>query len=101
MRPLLVSSLWATETIEARILFVTLLALVDRNGSWDGSLPALAMHSCIGLEKAREIVDRLGEPDPYEFHNESRVVFDEYGFLIPHINKWLGVPVGPQGGGRA
>ncbi len=96
MSPLLVSSLWATETLEARVLFATLLALVDSKGSWDGSLPALAKYAGLDIDEAREIVDRLGSSDSYEFHDEARVVFDEYGFLIPRIEKWFDAPVGRQ-----
>lgn len=57
------SSIWG-EPKHVRIVWVTLLALKDRNGVVETSLPGLARTAVVELEECRDAIRVLEAPDP-------------------------------------
>lgn len=57
------SSIW-TESDSTRVLFITLLALADRNGFVYGSKTGLGRIACLNLDAVDEAFAKLLGPDP-------------------------------------
>lgn len=57
------SSIWL-EDLETKVLWITMLALMDRHGCVYGSVGGLAHTAGIPATKAREILDKFLAPDP-------------------------------------
>jgi hypothetical protein len=62
---LLTSSLWQMETLETKVVWVTLMTLTNRDGLVEVSLPGLAKLAGVSIEKCAEAITRLQQPDPY------------------------------------
>lgn len=60
---ILTSTLWQ-EDDPTRIVWMTLLAMADRNGEVQASIPGLAHIARVDLEKTREAIQRFLSPDP-------------------------------------
>ena len=58
------SSVWS-ESDRTRLVWVTLLAMADRDGVVEASIPGLARAAVVPVPDAEEAVRRLSEPDPY------------------------------------
>jgi len=67
------STIWR-EPDHVRLIFITLLALKERDGTVQASLPGLADAARVTLEQAEEAITRLMEPDQYSRNpaNEGR-----------------------------
>jgi hypothetical protein len=81
---IVLSSIWG-EKDSTRVVWVTLLALKDRNGFVGSSLPGLARAANVGLEECREALDRLMAPDPLSRSKEyggRRIEEAEGGWLV-------------------
>lgn len=63
------SSVWS-ESVEIRIVWITMLAMADRNGNVFSSVPGLAKEAGVGIEVAVEAVNRFLSPDPYSRSKE-------------------------------
>lgn len=57
------SSIWL-EDLETKVLWITLMALMDRQGCVYGSVGGLARTAGISQKRTREILDRFLAPDP-------------------------------------
>src|SRR3990167_6106902 len=66
------SSLWRLEPDATRLVWITMLAMANREGVVEASVPGLADFARVGLEECRDALRRLGGLDP-----ESRSA--EYG----------------------
>lgn len=60
---ILASTVWR-EPMEVRIVWITLLAMADKDGIAEGSVPGLADFARIPVEATREALARLSAPDP-------------------------------------
>ncbi len=60
---LITSSLWATETPEAKVLWITLLAMKDRSGNVSGTVPGLARMAGISIEDTEAAIERFQQQD--------------------------------------
>lgn len=60
---ILASTVWR-EPMETRIVWITLLAMADKDGIAEGSVPGLADFARIPVEATREALVRLSSPDP-------------------------------------
>ena len=60
---LITSTVWG-EDHETRIVWITMLALADRNGEVQGSIPGLAHMARVPIEKCRSALDKFMSPDP-------------------------------------
>lgn len=88
---LITSSLWATETPEAKVLWITLLAMKDRSGNVSGTVPGLARMAGISIEDTEAALQRFQEPDPYSRTKENegkRIVPTEDGWHLLNHEKY-------------
>jgi hypothetical protein len=60
---ILASTVWR-EPMEVRIVWITLLAMADKDGIAEGSVPGLADFARIPVKATREALARLSAPDP-------------------------------------
>jgi hypothetical protein len=60
---ILASTVWR-EPMEVRIVWITLLAMADKDGIAEGSIPGLADFARIPVEATRKAIARLSAPDP-------------------------------------
>ncbi len=60
---ILASTVWS-EPMETRIVWITLLAMADRNGVAEGSIPGLAVFARLPVEATKIALERLMAPDP-------------------------------------
>ena len=60
---ILASTVWR-EPMEVRIVWITLLAMADKDGIAEGSVPGLADFARIPVEATRKALKRLSSPDP-------------------------------------
>lgn len=63
-RSILDSTIWQ-ESIDTKILWITMLAMADRDGAVHASIPGLAARAKIGIEECEASIQRLMSPDPY------------------------------------
>jgi len=68
---ILASTIWG-EPMPTRIVWITLLAMVNKDGIVEGSAPGLATLARVSLQQAREALHALQQPDP-----DSRSKTDE------------------------
>lgn len=68
---IITSSIWG-ESDTTRIVWITLLALADKNGEVQASIPGLARIACVSLADCETAVTAFLSPDPY-----SRTADDE------------------------
>ena len=59
---ILASTVWREDTV-TRIVWITLLAMADKNGVAEGSVPGLADFARVSVEDARKALERLSAPD--------------------------------------
>ena len=58
------STIWR-EPSATRIVWVTLLALADKNGEVQGSIPGLAHLSGVSVDECEKAIEKLMSPDTY------------------------------------
>ena len=58
------STIW-TEDDKTRIIWITMLAMSDKNGEVQASIPGLARLSGISIEDTEKAIKKLMEPDAY------------------------------------
>lgn len=63
-KSILVSTIW-DESVETKIVWVSMLAMADRKGCVGASLPGLARTAGVSLEDAQVAIDKFLAPDPY------------------------------------
>jgi hypothetical protein len=81
---ILSSSIWC-EDYETRLVWITLLALKDRNHISSASLPGLAHLARVPLESAQRAIDKFLSADPYsrsKANDGRRIEVVEGGWLI-------------------
>lgn len=61
---ILASSIWS-ESDQTRIVWITILAMSDRNGNVGASLPGLAALARVSLKQCKQAVETLESPDKY------------------------------------
>lgn len=62
---LVTSSLWSTESLEAKVLWATMLSLKDSKGVVNGTIPGLARMAGIAIEDCEAAIERFQQPDKY------------------------------------
>lgn len=61
---IIASTVWR-ESKETKILWITMLAMADRNGFVEGSIPGLADMARLSIEETEASIEKLMAPDPY------------------------------------
>jgi hypothetical protein len=58
------STVWQQDK-ETKIVWITMLALSDKDGYVAGSIPGLAHVAGVGIEECKQALENLEQPDPY------------------------------------
>jgi hypothetical protein len=61
---ILASTIWEADD-KTRIVWITLLAMADRHGIAEGSIPGLATFARVSVEDCEKAVKKLMRPDPH------------------------------------
>jgi hypothetical protein len=80
---ILASTVWR-EDKDTRIVWITLLAMADRNGMAEGSIPGLADFARLSVDETRKALIKLESPDP-----DSRTQVDEGRRIRTVDGGWL------------
>ena len=59
---ILASTIWR-EDLETRVVFITMLAMADKNGIVEGSVPGLADFARVSVTGTRAAIEKLSAPD--------------------------------------
>ena len=84
------STIWR-EPDHVRLVWITMLAICDRNGVVEASLPGLADASRVTIEQCEEAIQRLMSPDKYsrsQEHEGRRVEVTDGGWLLLNYEKY-------------
>lgn len=87
---LVYSTIWR-EPNDVRIVWITLLALADREGVVEASIPGLADAARVGLEECQRALETLKAPDPYsrsQEHEGRRIVDVDGGWKVLNHAKY-------------
>lgn len=82
------STIWQ-ESLEVKVLWITMLALKDRDGNVLCSIPGLAKHAGISIASTLDALEKFKHPDPYSTskENDGRRIQDiDGGWFI--LNHW-------------
>jgi hypothetical protein len=87
-RNILQSTIWQ-ESLETKIVWITMLALKDGDGMVMSSLPGLAKSAGVTIEQCKAALEKFKLPDPYSSSkaNEGRRIEDVEGgwFILNHF----------------
>lgn len=75
------STIWQ-EDLHVKIVWITLLAMADRDGTVEASVPGLARRANVNIEQAEHAIARLSSPDHYsrtKEHEGRRIAALEEG----------------------
>jgi len=87
---ILASTVWS-EPVETRIVWITLLAMADKHGVAEGSVPGLAVFARLPIEAVRTALKRLSSPDRdsrSQEHEGRRIESVDGGWLILNHAKY-------------
>ncbi len=87
---IITSTIWR-EDKETKILWITMLALKDKNGNVEGSVPGLADMARLTIEETLEALEKLRSPDPHSRtkENEGRRIEDiDGGWVVLNHQKY-------------
>lgn len=87
---ILTSTIWG-EDDKTRIVWITMLALRDRNHKVSASIPGLARQANVDLESCEAAVRKLESPDPYsrsKEHEGRRIEAVDGGWMILNGEKY-------------
>ena len=87
---ILASTIWR-EPNHVRILWITLLAMADRNGVVEGSVPGIADFARISVDECRQAFTVLQQPDEdsrSKEHEGRRIAEIEGGWEILNHHKY-------------
>lgn len=74
------STVWQ-EALEVKVVWITLLAMSDKNGEVDASVPGLAYRAGVTLAQCEEALKKFSSPDPHSRtkENEGRRIREKDG----------------------
>jgi hypothetical protein len=79
------SSLWVSESVTTRVVWVTMMLMADKDGRVDASVPGLAHLAAVPIDDCIESLNILKQPDPYESPMENggaRIIDCDRGWII-------------------
>ena len=82
------STVWREE-MHVKVVWITMLAMADRNGFVAASFPGLADASRVSLDQCRDALDRLSAPDVHSRTkaHEGRRIYEVEGGWFPYNYK--------------
>lgn len=84
------STIWQ-EPAETKIVWITMLAMVDRNGEVHASVPGLARRAGVTLQQCESALECLSSPDPYSRttdHEGRRIDSIDGGWTLLNHGKY-------------
>ncbi len=87
---ILASTIWRADNV-TRIVWITLLAMADKNGIAEGSVPGLADFARVSIKDARKAIANLSAPDEdsrTKEHNGRRIEAVDGGWRIINHAKY-------------
>lgn len=84
------SSIWSEDN-ETRIVWITLLALADKNGEVEASIPGIARQASVSIEHVKCALDKLEGPDVYSRtpdHEGRRIQRIQGGWIVLNHAKY-------------
>jgi len=84
------STVWREE-MHVKVVWITMLAMSDRNGFIAASLPGLADASRVTMEQCQDALAHLAAPDPYsrtKAHEGRRIQESEGGWMLLNYLKY-------------
>ncbi len=87
---ILASTIW-NEPNETRIVWITLLAMADKDGVAEGSVPGIAVFARLPLESTQKALEHLSAPDEYsrsQEHDGRRIEAIEGGWRLLNHAKY-------------
>lgn len=84
------STIWR-EAMHVKIVWITMLAIVDREGFVDASIPGLAHLAGVSLDECQEALDKLSAPDLFSRTKEfdgRRIEPRDGGWLVLNYTKY-------------
>lgn len=84
------STLWQ-ESPETTKVWITMLAMADRNGEVQASVPGLAHRAVVSLDECKKALECFMSPDPYsrtEDHEGRRIAEIEGGWVLLNHSKY-------------
>ena len=87
---ILASTIWR-EDDKTRLVWITLLAMVDKNGIVEASVPGLADLARVSIEDCEKAIDNLQKPDKYsrsQEHDGRRIVKIDGGWVVLNHAKY-------------
>ena len=85
------STVWVNTSKETRLLWITMLAIADKNGLVLASIPGLAKEAGVSIEECEESLKVLSSPDPYsrtKKYEGRRLEVIDGGFLLLNYRKY-------------
>lgn len=85
------STVWVNTSKETKLLWITMLAIADKNGLVLASIPGLAKEAGISLAECEESIGVLCSPDPYsrtKKYEGRRLEVIDGGFLLLNYKKY-------------
>ena len=85
------STLWRQEGKETKIVWITMLAMANRDGIVECSVPGLADFAKVSMEEVEDALQRLQSPDTYSRtpdHEGRRIETVEGGWKILNYAKY-------------
>src|SRR6478609_157817 len=87
---IITSTIWR-EDKETKILWITMLALKNKNGIVEGSIPGLADMARLSLNETIKALKVLSDPDEYsrtQDHEGRRIQAIDGGWIVLNHDKW-------------
>lgn len=84
------STIWGEDS-DTRVVWVTMLAMADRNGYVGASLTGLAREAVVPLESAERALAKFLAPDPYsrsQEHEGRRIAVADRGWVILNYGRF-------------
>jgi hypothetical protein len=84
------STVWQ-EALEVKVVWITLLAMSDKDGKVEGSVPGLAARAGVTIEQCEVALDKFRSPDKYsrtQEHEGRRVADADGGWILLNHAKY-------------
>jgi hypothetical protein len=88
------SSLWVQQPSHVRVVWVTMLAMADRHGRINASIPGLAARAVVSIQETEHALEVFRSPDPYSRtreHEGRRIVDIDGGWMLLNYEKHRGI----------
>lgn len=92
------STVWQ-EPLAVKVVWITMLAMSDKDGKVEGSIPGLAVRAGVSLEECEAALEKFKSPDKYSRtreHEGRRIKESEGGWLLLNHAKYRSMMSGVE-----